>query len=76
MFASCKKILNEAGDVIDHEDLPSKIYVNTDDNHKQFLSDCNSSLEVLLSDLLTSLVTELVIDGETFIANGQIVYAG
>lgn len=67
--------LSEDGTEI-HEDLPSKIYVNTDDNHKQFLSDCNSSLEVLLSDLLTSLVTELVIDGETFIANGQIVYAG
>ena len=56
--------------------MTSVIKVNTDDNHKQFLSDCNSSLEVLLSDLLTSLVTELVIDGETFIANGQIVYAG
>lgn len=67
--------LSEDGTEI-HEDLPSKIYVNTDDNHKQFLSDCNSSLEVLLNDLLTCLVTELVIDGETFIANGQIVYAG
>lgn len=60
----------------DEEKMTSVIKVNTDDNHKQFLEDCNGSLEVLLNDLLSSLVTELVIDGETFIANGQIVYAG
>lgn len=75
-FPPEKKILNEAGAVIDHEDLPTKIYINTDDNHKQFLEECSGDLEILLSDLLRCCVTELVIDGETFITNGQIVYAG
>lgn len=75
-FPPEKKILNEAGAVIDHEDLPTKIYINTDDNHQQFLEECSGDLEILLSDLLRCCVTELVIDGETFITNGQIVYAG
>lgn len=66
----CLPPLNE-----DEDNMSSVIKVNTDDNHQQFLEDCED-LSMLLSDLLTSLVTELVIDGETFIANGQIVYAG
>lgn len=57
----------------DKENRQSIICVNTDDNHQQFLLDCDN---LLLSDLIASEVTKLEIDGVLFIENSEIVYEG